>query len=98
MIDAMSIAAKASDARDQLRKWKSSLDVRRKMARRDVKMARPAAAMPMQYRTKVASRVVESVSRPSWMEEGQEMSLRLRWKGPTESSSPRMVLMSKWSV
>jgi hypothetical protein len=73
-------------------------ELARRRARREAKMASPEAAIPMIYSTKVASRAMLSLFRPSWISEGQSMSERLMCKGPISSSSLSGVTRSKWTV
>jgi hypothetical protein len=94
IIDATKKAMKLSDARPQFPK-----DMRREPLRnsatRAAMIAQPAAAMPIAYKTKVASNAVLRSLRPSWISDGQSMSERLIWRGPISSSLFRTVLISK---
>ena len=94
IIDAVSSAKKESDVRPRLPN-----DVRREPERKNaisaVRIAMPAAAMPMQYRTKVAFSAVVRAFRPFWMSSGKSRSVRLMCRPPASSCWFRCFSMLK---
>lgn len=94
MIDAIRKATKLSVARPQLPN-ETRREPLRNSATREAIMAHPAAAIPMAYKTNVASKAVFRSFRPLCISEGQSISERLICRGPISSSWFRTVLISK---
>ena len=84
IMEAMRRAVKERDVRPKLPN-EMRREPERKNAISAVRIARPAAAMPMQYRTKVALRAVVSLFRPFWMSSGKSRSVKFMCSPPASS-------------